>query len=130
MNTYAWELVLERSGKREICYVLAPDAQSVWEWLARDRQDTSVKIVSITRMAPIVADVMAKAREEKSQASGLQKVPKTPWLASDQYGMHFLLSAENEILWRCDFVPMPTLRDMATAANDSLSRNETKEEKP
>ena len=44
-------------------------------------------------------------------------LPRMPWLASQQYNMRFVLSADNEILWRCDFVPMAMVEAMVEAAN-------------
>lgn len=51
-------------------------------------------------------------------------LPKRPWLASDQYGMHFILSANNEILWRADWIPMKILRAMVKAANEADIENQ------
>lgn len=56
-----------------------------------------------------------------AEASG--SLPRGPWVASNQYGMHFVLSQDNEILWRCDWLPMETLRAMVKAANDQMAAN-------
>jgi hypothetical protein len=37
--------------------------------------------------------------------------------------MHFILSQDNEILLRADWIPMETLRAMVKAANDQLPAN-------
>jgi hypothetical protein len=37
--------------------------------------------------------------------------------------MRFILSQDNEILWRCDFVPMPVLKAMVDAANAAMEAN-------
>lgn len=59
--------------------------------------------------------------EAAERASGSLKrmvsLPRGPWVASCQYGMHFILSQDNEILWRCDWLPMPILKAMVDAAN-------------
>jgi hypothetical protein len=38
--------------------------------------------------------------------------------------MRFILSQDNEILWRCDFVPMPVLKAMVDAANATMEAND------
>ena len=56
-----------------------------------------------------------------SDAIPNEPLPRMPWVASQQYSMRFILSQDNEILWRCDFVPMPILKAMVEAANKSGS---------
>jgi len=53
----------------------------------------------------------------------LPRLPARPWVASQQYSMRFILSRDNEILWRCDFVPMPVLKAMVDAANAAMEAN-------
>jgi frataxin-like iron-binding protein CyaY len=43
--------------------------------------------------------------------------PMRPWVASNQYGMHFILSQNNEIVMRADHIPMVVLKAMVEAAN-------------
>ncbi len=54
-------------------------------------------------------------------------LPRGPWVASRQYSMKFILSADNEILWRCDWLPMKTLCAMVKAANDQMAANDQAE---
>lgn len=48
-------------------------------------------------------------------------LPRLPWVASNQYGMHFILSQDNEILMRADWMPMEILKAMADAASAKLN---------
>ena len=50
-------------------------------------------------------------------------LPRGPWVASEQYGMKFILSQHNEILWRCDWIPWNVLKAMVDAANKSLKED-------
>lgn len=43
---------------------------------------------------------------------------RRPWVASSQYGMRFLLSADNQIILRDDKIPITLFRAMAKEAND------------
>jgi hypothetical protein len=36
--------------------------------------------------------------------------------------MHFILSANNEILWRADWLPMEILQAMVKAANETAAK--------
>lgn len=45
-------------------------------------------------------------------------LPRRPWVASSQYGMRFILSADNEILIRADHLPYAVLKVMVDAVND------------
>jgi len=69
---------------------------------------------------PCHADTLLRVANDSSHADPL---PCRPWVASEQYGMRFIVSAANEILWRADWMPMETLRVMAAAANDQLAAN-------
>jgi len=57
-------------------------------------------------------------RTAKPLASSHGSVPRLPWVAASQYGMHFVVSQDNEILWRADWMPMEMLRAMVRAANE------------
>lgn len=66
------------------------------------------------------SNISNERQSEPAQAGSLDAVvslPRGPWVASCQYGMHFILSQDNEILWRCDWLPMPILKAMVEAAN-------------
>ena len=57
---------------------------------------------------------------EAAVADSLKRVvslPRGPWIASQQHSMRFMLSQDGEILWRCDWMPMPILKAMVEAAN-------------
>ncbi len=51
------------------------------------------------------------------ELSGTSPLPKRPWVAAKQHGMQFILSKDNEILWRVDWIPWEILTDMVDAAN-------------
>lgn len=63
-----------------------------------------------------------KLRERPLPASA-GSLPRQPWVASSQYGMKFILSLDNEILWRADWMPMEMLRAMVKAANEVQAEN-------
>ena len=44
--------------------------------------------------------------------------------------MHFILSQDNEILWRADWMPMEMLRAMVKAANEVQAENAAGELQP
>ena len=45
------------------------------------------------------------------------RLPRRPWVASQQYSMRFILSQDNEIIIRADHLPIEVLRAMAEGAN-------------
>lgn len=47
----------------------------------------------------------------------ITQIPRKPWVASVQYGMHFILSADNEIIIRADHLPYELLEHMAESVN-------------
>ncbi len=63
-------------------------------------------------------DANCPGRSAPAHAPAHAPVPRRPWLVSSQYGMQFILSQDNEIIWRADWMPMDMLRVMVKAVND------------
>lgn len=56
--------------------------------------------------------------QETETPRSMVGLPRRPWVASEQYSMRCILSADNEILVRADHLPFEILRAMAEAANN------------
>lgn len=66
----------------------------------------------------------------QSLAPARGSLPRGPWLAANQYGMRFILSQDNEVIWRADWLPFETLRAMVKAANEQMAANDKGEAPP
>ena len=63
-----------------------------------------------------------KSPEDEGLVSSAGSLPPAPWSASNQYGMHFILSDDNKIILRADHLPMEVLKAMAEGANQHFQR--------